>query len=96
MATKQPTTNSSTDENTELARKHTQEAADRTLMAWMSSSISFIAFGFGIAAIGQTLEKTAVARMVGMSFVVVAVFAVVLAMVASFLKKLSSPIFLRR
>jgi len=37
-----------TDTSTELARERTREAADRTLMAWIRTSLSLIAFGFGI------------------------------------------------
>jgi uncharacterized membrane protein YidH (DUF202 family) len=36
------------DLNTELAFQRTRQAADRTLMAWMRSSISMISFGFSI------------------------------------------------
>lgn len=82
MAAKEPTINSNIDESTELSKKRTREAADRTLMAWIRRSLSFIAFGFGIAAIAQTLEETALenARILGLSFVAVALFAVVVAM----------------
>jgi len=82
MATKEPTVNANIDESTELSKKRTREAADRTLMAWIRRSLSFIAFGFGIAAIAQTLEETALenARILGVSFVAVALFAVVVAM----------------
>ncbi len=83
MAIKEPTINLNIDESTELSKKRTREAADRTLMAWIRRSLSFIAFGFGIAAIAPSLEKMAVenARILGLSFVVVALFAVVVAMV---------------
>jgi putative membrane protein len=37
-----------TDPSTELARERTREAADRTLMAWIRTSLSLIGFGFGI------------------------------------------------
>lgn len=33
----------------ELAQERTREAADRTLMAWIRTSLSLIGFGFGIA-----------------------------------------------
>jgi putative membrane protein len=36
------------DLNTELAFQRTRQAADRTLMAWMRTSISMISFGFSI------------------------------------------------
>ena len=82
MASKEPTINSNIDETTELSKKRTREAADRTLMAWIRRSLSFIAFGFGIAAIAPILEETAAeyARILGVSFVAVALFAVVVAM----------------
>jgi putative membrane protein len=35
--------------STELARERTRQAADRTLMAWIRTSLSLIGFGFGIA-----------------------------------------------
>ena len=35
MATKEPTINANIDESTELSKKRTREAADRTLMAWI-------------------------------------------------------------
>ena len=38
-----------TDVSTELARERTRQAADRTLMAWIRTSLSLIGFGFGIA-----------------------------------------------
>ena len=36
------------DPSTELARERTRAAADRTLMAWIRTSLSLISFGFGI------------------------------------------------
>jgi putative membrane protein len=36
------------DASTELAKERTREAADRTLMAWIRTSLSMISFGFGI------------------------------------------------
>lgn len=38
-----------TDISTELARERTRQAADRTLMAWIRTSLSLIGFGFAIA-----------------------------------------------
>ncbi len=46
-------------ESTELSKERNREAADRTLMAWIRTSLSLIGFGFGIDAIVQTLQKTA-------------------------------------
>ena len=42
----------------ELARERNRAAADRTLMAWIRTSLSLIGFGFGIGKITETLEKT--------------------------------------
>lgn len=33
----------------EFAKERTREAADRTLMSWIRTSLSLIGFGFGIA-----------------------------------------------
>jgi len=76
-------------ESTELAKERNREAADNTLMAWIRTSLSLIGFGFGIDAIVQTLQKTALgnapnlalnARILGLSFIAVALFAVIVAM----------------
>lgn len=47
MDTSQPST--TTNVSSELAQERTREAADRTLMAWIRTSLSLIGFGFGIA-----------------------------------------------
>jgi len=76
-------------ESTELAKARNREAADRTLMAWIRTSLSLIGFGFGIDAVVQTLQKTALgnapnlalnARIFGLSFIAVALVAVIVAM----------------
>ena len=85
MTTTEPTI----DEKTELAKERNREAADRTLMAWIRTSLSLIGFGFGIDVITRGLGKTALgdapnlalnARILGLSFIIVAVFAVIVAM----------------
>ena len=90
MAAKEPTVNENINESTELAKERNREAADRTLMAWIRTSLSLIGFGFGIDAMVQTLERTALgdapnlamnARVVGLSFIGVALFAVFVSMV---------------
>jgi len=58
MATQEPTTNVSTDENTELSKERTKQAADRTQMAWIRTCLTLIGFGFGIDVIGEGLEST--------------------------------------
>ena len=47
MDNAQPAT--TTDIATKLARERTRAAADRTLMAWVRTTLSLIGFGFGIA-----------------------------------------------
>jgi putative membrane protein len=37
----------------ELARERSREAADRTLLAWIRTSLAMISFGFGIEQVGQ-------------------------------------------
>ncbi|MBM4011721.1 MAG: DUF202 domain-containing protein [Planctomycetes bacterium] len=37
----------------ELARERSREAADRTLLAWIRTSLALISFGFGIERVGQ-------------------------------------------
>ncbi len=84
MRTEEPTTNA--DESTQMARERNSEAADRTLMAWIRTSLSLIGFGFGIGVIteGSVLANApylaANARIVGLSFIVVAVVAVIVGM----------------
>ena len=39
----------------ELARERNREAADRTLLAWIRTSLALISFGFGIERLGQAV-----------------------------------------
>ncbi len=45
-------------DRTELAKYRSRAAADRTLMAWIRTSLSLIGFGFGIPTIVKTIEVT--------------------------------------
>ncbi|HEY4386031.1 MAG TPA: DUF202 domain-containing protein [Ktedonobacteraceae bacterium] len=45
-----------TDTNTELARVRTRQAADRTLLAWIRTSLALIGFGFTANKILGVLE----------------------------------------
>jgi putative membrane protein len=45
---------------TELAKERNREAADRTLMAWIRTSLSLIGFGFGIGKLHAYLESSGV------------------------------------
>ena len=55
---KQPSTNDLAADRTELAKYRSRAAADRTLMAWIRTSLSLIGFGFGIPTIVGTIERT--------------------------------------
>jgi putative membrane protein len=75
--------------NNELARERTRAAADRTLMAWIRTSLSLIGFGFGIPTIVRTLETTRIGahinphhftNAVGLSFIAVGIFAITAAL----------------
>ena len=89
MATDEPTLDANTAETTQLARERNSEAADRTLMAWIRTCLSLIGFGFGIDVITSGLEHTPLgeapnlamsARIIGLSFITVAVIAIFVAM----------------
>jgi putative membrane protein len=47
-----------TNTSTELARERSREAAERTLMAWIRTSLALIGFGFTIAKFYDYLEQT--------------------------------------
>jgi putative membrane protein len=51
-----PSTNDLAAERTELAKYRSCAAADRTLMAWIRTSLSLIGFGFGIPTIVKAIE----------------------------------------
>ena len=46
----------------ELARERSREAADRTLMAWIRTSLSLIGFGFAIASFREILLEGGLIR----------------------------------
>ena len=50
MTADDPTTQSLSNE---LARERSREAADRTLLAWIRTSLAMISLGFGIERLGQ-------------------------------------------
>jgi putative membrane protein len=66
-----------------LAKERNRAAEERTLMAWIRTSLALIGFGFGIerivAAIYQTLGNTVnplpLSRVLGLSFVALGTFA---------------------
>jgi putative membrane protein len=51
-------TNDLAADRTELAKYRSRAAADRTLMAWIRTSLSLIGFGFGIPTIVRAIENT--------------------------------------
>jgi putative membrane protein len=55
---KQLSTNELAADRTELAKYRSRAAADRTLMAWIRTSLSLIGFGFGIPTIVRAIENT--------------------------------------
>ena len=67
----------------ELARERSRQAADRTLMAWVRTSLSLIGFGFGIARfrdilveaglVRRPLEHLNITLIVGLSFIALGV-----------------------
>ncbi len=79
-----------TNTNTELAKMRNRDAVERTLMAWIRTALSLIGFGFGIDKITEALEKSQLgetanlfftARLFGMSFITLGVFAVIVALI---------------
>ncbi|UCG11700.1 MAG: DUF202 domain-containing protein [Deltaproteobacteria bacterium] len=72
-----------TSRSTELARERSREAADRTLMAWIRTSLALIGFGFGVGKVyyylgavnpGQALDPIHSARVFGGAFVALGTF----------------------
>ncbi len=67
----------------ELAKERNRAAAERTLMAWIRTSLSLISFGVGIdrivAAIHNTfdtgVDRFHLSRVLGLSFIVIGTFA---------------------
>jgi len=46
----------------ELAKERSRQASDRTLMAWVRTSLSLIGFGFGIASFRDILMEAGLVR----------------------------------
>jgi putative membrane protein len=78
------------DPNTLLAMQRNVMASDRTLMAWIRTSLSLIGFGFTLAKVFQSLAEEHViirgpagniwtAQAVGMALLILGVFALVAA-----------------
>lgn len=77
----------------ELARERSREASDRTLMAWIRTSISLIGFGFAIAKgyeylhahylekTGKVLDAIHSPMFFGAGFIALGIFAVIAAVI---------------
>lgn len=71
----------------ELAKERNRAAAERTLMAWIRTSLSLISFGFGIdrivAAINKgfndNIDPLRLSRILGLSFILIGTFALLAA-----------------
>jgi putative membrane protein len=72
---------------TELAKERNRAAEERTLMAWIRTSLSLIGFGFGIdrivaaidEALGDAVNSVRLTRVLGLSFVALGTFALLYA-----------------
>jgi len=72
----------------ELAKKRNRDAAERTLMAWIRTSLSLISFGFGIDRIVSALKAPLslqnpirLSRILGLSFIALGIFALFMAII---------------
>ncbi|WNZ22032.1 DUF202 domain-containing protein [Leptolyngbya sp. NK1-12] len=70
----------------ELAKERNRAAAERTLMAWIRTSLSLISFGFGIDQIVAAINRATtdpdvirLSRLVGLMFIAVGVYAITIA-----------------
>jgi len=72
---------------TELAKERNRAAQERTLMAWIRTSLALISFGFGIDSIvsvlnqelGGTLNTLRTSRILGLGFVGLGIFSMLYA-----------------
>ncbi len=76
--------------NNELAKERNRAAAERTLMAWIRTSLSLISFGFGIDRIVAALQKSVnenvdtfhLSRALGLAFVFIGTLALTAAAIS--------------
>ncbi len=81
------------EQRTDLAKYRSRAAADRTLMAWMRTSLSLIGFGFGIPTLVRTIAQTQVGQYIdtqtysiifGLAFIAVGSFSLLTALRAHY------------
>ena len=84
-----PSTTDLAQQRTDLAKYRSRAAADRTLMAWMRTSLSLIVFGFGIPTLVTTIAKTQIGQYIdtqtysiifGLAFIAVGIFSLLTAL----------------
>jgi len=71
----------------ELAKKRNRAAAERTLMAWIRTSLCLISFGFGInsivsviaANVPKNIDIVRLSRFLGISFIALGIFSLLIA-----------------
>jgi putative membrane protein len=72
----------------ELAKERNRAAAERTLMAWIRTSLSLIGFGFGIDSvvsaikslqIAQNIDPVRFSRLLGLAFIGLGIYSLVVA-----------------
>ena len=73
------TTEPELDQGTELAKERNRLAADNTLQSWIRTSLALIGIGFGVDAITDNPNMALYARILGLSFIVVELFSVLVA-----------------
>jgi putative membrane protein len=88
----------STNINTELAKHRTHEASDRTMMAWVRTSLALMGFGIGIYEIAEKTGGEKIFRsskLVGLALILLSLFAMIFAIIENKQnhKKLQNPDF---